>query len=565
MERASSPSRVATGQLLAFAVLVGLLAAATTGYRYGLGDTVVHLPEILRSLDAGFLANDFYLNVQDGFGPRFYYRLAVAALAEAVPLWTVYAAAFVLAVVAASVVTALAARDLAGSTLAAVVAVPLAMWTVPFDLADWPAIRTASGGRDTLTPNLFVEPLCFLVLWRGVRGRPMQAAAISVPAILLHPTFGLATVAVAIAAALGRLYRVSPGPVRRRGALSLAAGGTLVAVAAVGLWIAPGVLSGAIFDLDGGEVARLVALRHPHHLRPSTWPADDFLRPAVFLAAGVLALAAWGRPARPGEPAAGDAGTVRAIAIALLAVGCGVVCGTFFIEVVPTRWAAIAYPFRLQALAAWLCWIVLAAVVAEFLRGVWRQARASRPAWARRLAHPRLRWAGLLCLAVLLCALVARIALVELLPETSLAARMTRFLAVRQPIFTVREAGLRLRRRRPHEAGLAAAARSATPRDAVFLVPGNWQHWRLHAQRAVVYDWKAFPFRDRQMRAWHERVVAVSDLERGVGYPDRATERWLWKLAASYRFDYAVVPRSSCLSWPTIATSGPWKLVAVSP
>ena len=81
----------------------------------------------------------------------------------------------------------------------------------------------------------------------------------------------------------------------------------------------------------------------------------------------------------------------------------------------------------------------------------------------------------------------------------------------------------------------------------------------------MVVDWKAFPFREPAMRVWHERYVAVFDSEQGVGYPTRTTERWLRKLAAQFRFDYAVVPRSSCLPWETVAASGQWKLVTVMP
>ena len=558
-----------TGQLLVFAVLVGLLAVATSEYRYGSGSQLVHLPEILRTLDAGYLANDFWLNAQDAFGPRFYYRLAFAAAASVVPLWVAYAAAFALAVVAVSVATALATRDLTGSALAAVVATPLAMWTMPFFLAGWPAIRAASA--IDLTPDLLVEPLCFLALWRGIRGRPMPAAAISVPAILLHPTFGLATAAVALAASLAHL---GAGPAesplaRRHGAWAVAAGAGTVVIAVLGFWIVPGLLSGAIFVLEGSEFVHLVAhVRHPHHLLPSTWLLADLLRFAVFWAAGLVVLAGWARCTRLGQPPERAARTARAIAVAFAAVACGLACGWFFVEAVPTRWAATAYLFRLQTLVAWLCWIVLAAAVADAARQGWPQAMAwLRPRAPRLLpwlGAPRLRWAALLCLSAALAGVVAAVALLraQMLPETPLVDRISERLGD-PPTFTLHEARAQARTR-SGEAALAAAARATTPPDAVFLIPDDWWHWRLHAERAAVVDWKAFPFRELQMRAWQERYVATFDLEQGIGYPARATERWLRKLAAQFHFDYAVVPRSSCLPWETVAASGRWKLVAVA-
>lgn len=552
-------------------MLVGLLTAATNGYGYGLSVSALHLPEILRTLDASYLANDFWLNAQDGFGPRFYYRLAFAAVALVVPLWLAYAVAFALAAVATSVATALAARDLAGSALAACVATPLVMWAAPFQLAHWPAIFNATGETAGPSPQVLAEPLCFFALWRGIRGRPVEAAAFSVPAILLHPTVGLGAAGVALAAAMARLWRRPPGGPRRRDALAFAAASGVVAVVAVGCWIGPGMLSGAIFALDASEVVRLVAhVRHPRHLVPSTWPVEDFLRPAVFWGAGALALAGW-RQRPGGQPAARDGDATAAVAAALVAVGCGLACGWFFVEVVPSRWAATAYLFRLQTLATWLCWIVLAAMVAEALRRGWLWARTRQDQAAPRLIAwlegPPLRWAGLACLASLLFGVAAGIALrrAHWLPDSSLpvraAVRVARILNAPQPVFILREASPRMG---ATAAELAAAARRETPPDAVFLVPRHWRFWRLQAERAVVVNW-AFAFRDDQMQAWHDRYVAVFDLERGVGYPVRATERWLRKLWRTVPFDYAVVPRSSCLRWRTVATSGDWKLVAVPP
>lgn len=556
-----------TWQLIAFAVLVGLLAAATSAYGYGKGPSALHLMEVLRTSDPGLLRKDFWLNAQDAFGPRFYYRLAVAAAAVAVPLWLVYAVAYALGAVGTSVATALAARDLAGSRLAAFVAVPLVMWTLPYDgLGTWPAIYNARGGIRWVDPVRLAEPLCLLALWRGLVGRPVQAAAFSVPAILLHPAFGLGSAAVALAAALAHLCG---RPARGRGALALAAAAGIVAVVVGGCWVVPGVLSGAVFGLDGSEVVRLLAyVRHPEHLLPSTWGADRFVRPAVFWGAGALALAGLRRRPKVGELGTEGARYVAAIATALVTVGCALACGWFFVEVVPSRWAAAAYLLRLNSLASWLCWIVLATVVADALWQSWRCVRARLPAWASQpvawLEGPPLRWAVLMCLGALLAGLVA-ISFgphrAQWLPD-SVAVRVVRMawaLNAPQTVFTLRDQ----RPWRPDESALAAVARTETPADAVFLVPKSWIEWRLLARRAVVVDW-AFAFREDQMRAWYERYVRVFDLERGAGYPSRATERWLRELALTYRIDYAVVPRSSCLRWRTLATAGDWKLVAVS-
>lgn len=66
--------------------------------------------------------------------------------------------------------------------------------------------------------------------------------------------------------------------------------------------------------------------------------------------------------------------------------------------------------------------------------------------------------------------------------------------------------------------------------------------WRILAQRAVVVDWKAFPFREEGMREWHRRYLAIYDPEHGAGYPNDCTEGTLRELQEMWGFSHAVVP-----------------------
>ena len=136
------------------------------------------------------------------------------------------------------------------------------------------------------------------------------------------------------------------------------------------------------------------------------------------------------------------------------------------------------------------------------------------------------------------------------------------FVVSLQPVLDLDD--LRKRLERHPLADLASAARSRTEPDALLLVPWKWQKWRLLAQRAVVVDWKGFPFREEGMREWYRRYLAIYDSEHGAGYPNDCTEGRLRELQEMWRFSQAVVPFECDLPFPVIATSEEWKLIQVT-
>ena len=136
---------------------------------------------------------------------------------------------------------------------------------------------------------------------------------------------------------------------------------------------------------------------------------------------------------------------------------------------------------------------------------------------------------------------------------------VSRYISRHQPILTLDQAP---HRGKADDTVLTIAARDTTDSDAVFLIPWDWQQWRVLANRAVVVDRKAFPFQERAMEEWYERYLAIYGP--GAGYPDDVTESELLELQRRYGFHYAVLPVGAGMSFPVLATSGDWKLVQVA-
>ena len=613
--------------LLAFSVLFGLGAAALSGYSYGLSNHAEQLPVIFRLIDAEYLTNDFFVNAASGFGPSHYYSHAFAFVAGYIPIHVAMAAIWLLTFIAVIVITAFAARDIVGSVLGGMIAAILVSLSSPFSLG-FDAIAL----MPVLTPRFLALPFGLFAIWRGIRGQAICAAIASLPAILIHPTLGLETAVLALAAAVANSFwcwRV------RRGIDSLQARGLALGILIVGLtsllWIVPTILTGTSFSSTSDDLVRINAyFRFPHQLVPSTWDMGSWALAAGFAVAVAIALAEFRRrttnseSGRQERSAIGFAtvSTFSLIAVALLG-------GYVFLELIPTRIAVNAQVFQLVVVAAWLGWILMAGVIAEFvMSGRWRWAAlfvvsaASAPTLfvftaftfaASKLSggatfRSKLFFAGIAILIfdtmvltkvwvgqptlrdVLLVALglpvVLMIAVSSRLKPVALAALagglvvvstslaldreevlpnnipfVSSFLAKTQPILTLDQA-FRKGESHAEDYTLILAARNSTHADAVFLIPWNWQNWRLFANRAVVVDREAFPFGEGAMEEWYDRYLDIYD--EGAGYPDDVTESELLELQRRYGFHYAVVPIGARMSFPVTATSEHWKLVQVA-
>lgn len=115
-------------------------------------------------------------------------------------------------------------------------------------------------------------------------------------------------------------------------------------------------------------------------------------------------------------------------------------------------------------------------------------------------------------------------------------------------------------------------ARTQTPRDAVFAVPPSWSGFRSRARRAIVVNYKAFPYRDRLNLTWFERLTQMAPISlpqrSGPAIQDSLDAAFLrqpvpalHRLADRYDFDYVVrdrrfTPASS--SFEQVYISGEW-------
>lgn len=577
-----------------YALLAGTLATFIHGYYFGRINHVEQLPQILRAMDHSYLTRDFALNATTGYGPRFFYTRLLAFLGRVFGLPAVFLVLTCLQNAAVALVTYFAARRLlAGSQPAAVAAcvLVLAVRSVKLGEADYLVLPG-------LIPASLVTAPALLAVWFGLRGRPLAAALVALPAVLIHPLLGLLCGGLGIATA---------GIAEPRKALR--AGLVLAGFALLGglLWVVPASRGG----LSARQLLDIYArFRAPHHILPSRFPPADYLALGAFLAAVTIA----GR--RLFRAGAADAVVLRRLPILaglLLALW---LAGYVFVEVVPTRIGITMQAFRLTLVVKWLGLMLLAGAAVRQLEGgepasgalTLAGTGAGQP-WTALVAAasprfgpltPALVFAVALLLQSLLGFSVKELhALVALgllsviyhalkrpawrYPVTALAVLLWVGLIVvnrdhRLPLIgglLARSAPtLRLEEAADGERRAVAFCRAALPPDAVVLTPPDLGSFRLTAQRAIVVDFKYAVPLDSGMLEWRQRLEDCYGPVTGSGWNAAAemdrnyrqiTDSRVLMAGRRYGATHALLYGDTRTALPVLYRDAGYQLVAVVP
>jgi len=120
---------------------------------------------------------------------------------------------------------------------------------------------------------------------------------------------------------------------------------------------------------------------------------------------------------------------------------------------------------------------------------------------------------------------------------------------------------------------VAEFARENTPEQSIFLTPPNFGQFRLLANRAIVVDFKAFPFSDQGIKEWYERIIScygvpissgaqiIDELDRNYRAMDDNT---LLLLKEKYGISYAVLYRSTPTDFKAIFENNTYKVIRLT-
>jgi hypothetical protein len=619
----SSKHRLPLLYLVLFCVIVGVISSLW-GYQYFGNNSPDFLPQILRTINPGYLSNDFYLNSTSGLSsPRFYFNGLVAWLSGLLSLTRVFLGLTILCNILLTLETALLTRHLFdGSDGAALVSALAVITAKTFLLGNYNDFSLSP-----LDAGLLILPLVLAGIWAALRQRPLLVGLAAGLATLFHPLVGpevgailLGTLAVEQIAHYFRPLRFP----RRSNLLALLGGGAiLVAFAAL---ILPPIMS--VPHIPTAQFIQIYAyFRDPHHLIPSSWPIHDYVEAVVYLvAAGIIWRLCFSLSTRLREvtPA------LLIICAILLALCLG---GYVFVELIPTRLWVSAQTFRLLLIfkfislsltGGWIGfkieksfqiafpeeqsrrhsglkmisllsslispWNLLFVCGVDFIqertKAAWlRSAPASLVVLASSLAiaviyHPeaqvyflapffsimaltlfylRPRWLGAALISFLAVALLAPSLWPGQFPQTHKASIMPK------PATSLKDLT-------GDVADLGIFARNNTPAGAIFLVDPAMSLFRLTAERALVVDFKDFPYSDEAMVEWQQRLFDCYGIPKAIGFDamyemsrlyKKITDGKLKALQIKYGISYAVLHHATKTQFPTIYQTKEYKIVQI--
>jgi hypothetical protein len=588
--------------IILFSLLAGILVTFQN-YEFGAGNHIEQLPLIFRSANPDYLPNDFFVNSASGFGPRFYYTALIGFIGRVISIEDVFLLFTLLSNILVVLITGFTARNLFGEW-AGLLVIPIISAGGIIQLGEASALT-----QSNLLPQLLVMPLCLAAIWAALRQNWLLCAGLAVVGSFIHPLAALETGFIAILST----FLIQPGK-NRRTIFCAGAAAIILVITALGWFLQE---SGG--SIDQSEFIRILAFfRHPHHYLPSTFPIRAYVDTVFLLiAVAIAAYWLWHRS----YTSAHTLGTMGFMIVVVLVLCVG---GYIFVEVIPSRLWVTAQTFRLLFIVNWLGKILIAAGIsywltaskenfdayplffgaaAPILVGVIFLGKLLKNWIVQWLNFPPRIFTGLLlvlvliycmvqpvsiayiALALLICILfraeyrgipsalivsVFYIGLVMLLsltlffPTNELDALTERLF--KRPIIALSDLT-------GPEVEITKYAKELTPPDSIFLTPPDWGSFRILADRAIVVDFKAFPFQEEAMVEWRDRLFDVYGESTKNGTPARdemdnhyrnITDEKLSKLQSKYNISYAVLYAETETQFREIFATDQFKIVSIT-
>ena len=598
--------------LLLFCVAAALLATLW-GYNYSAGNAEEQLPFIFRALDPGFLANDFFTNTFNDYGPRTIFTEFVAFIAGLIPLTTTL---FLLTFAANIAIAYL-------SGLVAQILFPDSRFSHFLAAAGVLTLKTFWLGYSNVLYRNFIEPehlaMPFLLLgfYLILKRKPVYSALCFGVAALFHALLGLEFGWILLGLVLIEWLIQKLRKEETAWELkSLLPAFLLLIAFSVGL-LHPYTRQTSI---SANEFIHLVAyVRHPHHYLPSTFGLTQYGQAGIYLLGfGLIFWLALKRSANLAQNKRYF--LLIGASIVLLCLG-----GYLFVEVWPSRIWTSAQMFRLPFLIKWFSIVLLTGWVGDMIENP--SGRESRlfgisaavalvtpvsiafiglAAWAREKVLPHLKisdkifnvsvfiltltavilykpelrtWA---CYLILLGAIwiffafkysSRGLAVSSLLPLAGSALLLLYSTVLTPPRFLKYDLpSFQLFKTTGEIAEVAEFIKANTPEDAVFYIPPRFGEFRYLAERAVVVDFAAYPFQDLAMREWYKRIADCYGVADKLGFDAlpqlnetvyHITDQELMDLYLKYGFEYAVLYDSTPTNFPLLFRTKTLKLVII--
>lgn len=589
------------------AILFGLISGIVH-YRFGVENHIPQLPIVMRAIDNSFLSNDFFVNSTTDF-PRFYYAKLIGFLASITSLSITYFFLTAISNILVAVITYLFTRELFDrSDGAGILSASVVMSLGTFALGSTNSVFYIS----TLDPPGFVLPLLLLALWGAMKDKPLICGLLAGIASLFHPLLGLGTGMIL-------LFMLAVSSIYKNGIqFTKFLSKILISIVILIILATPSLFPYFTQKkIDSEQFINILAFfRNPHHYVPSTFGLNSYVLAIAFLATASLVWQQWRKSFAP-KNLIPEKMLIISITLLLLCIG-----GWLFVEVLPMRIWVSAQVFRFLFLIKWLGMILISGRLgysllqnsqinhdyvklvslfspitmfyshfAEPMR-IWSERHASfvsvffkksvvfiatfllllilEPNLDRVLVFSVFffliyafnSWPKTLFYLIVLVGIMGLIFITPLKRQLNFPAQLEVILDRVTPQFAISPSS--------EEVELVEYVQNTTSKHSIFLTPPNFGKFRLTAQRAIVVDFKSFPFQDTAMLEWQQRLFDSYGVPSTTGFAAAAEMEENYRLiddsklktiAAKYDFDYVVLFAETKTDFPVVFENQSYKII----
>jgi hypothetical protein len=563
-------------------------------YKFGLGDQTAQLPSIFRMLDDKFILNDFFVNIRENFGPRYYYNHFISFLGKFLSLELVYLFLTIIINFTIAILTYLVSMKLFNqSKLIAFISTALVLTVNPFVLG--------GGGwvvNNYLKPALLARPFAYFAIWFAINQKPYLLLIMACISSLFHPTLGLETGAFSLGVLfLGNIYKIKNHnkfdlfTIFNR-MLPLLMVSLIFGLFALICWVLP-------YDrsLSSEKFIEIMTFRAWSSLLPSYFDLKGYLGSTIFLITLFISWITWKRKDYT------DSILPNLLMSLFITVILFCSMGFIFVEIFPTRAFMTAWTFRTLYIVKWLGMIIISGSLISYLQKennkLVKFINSLIPFKNYSRYYTQLVY---LIIAILFYLVFKESGQINPLYYFGSISLVFWFFNVNKavikigfPIFCSFLVLLNvvnplifkdlMIKNRPviklvsnivddGALGIAEYSKEFTEPDAIFLTPPGFGGFRLSAERAIVIDYKSIPFQDLGLLGWWERMNdCYGELSKGnpktrvkeifEDYKNITSKR-IDSIEKKYNISYVVLYTQTKTNLPIVYSDNNFKLVKAS-
>lgn len=474
-------------------ILIALILTFPFIYKYSfvITNQFSQIPIILSFLNPVYLSNDWYVSVSKDFGPRtiFAWYMAQTAKILSLPLTFFFHYLLYIFLVAYSSYR-LSCLIFKNKFIALTTTICLFFGT-----------SITLGGNILVTADFSAPQLPLGLILLGIvyliERKYLSSALLFAIASYLHPLIGFESAILFFTSIFLTLISLKKPviPFIKKALIPY-----LVTTLPVFVLYAREALSKNIANID--KVYIHAYMRNPHHYIASTWPISNFIHFFIFLAAFILFLLWSKNRVKPF--------LLRIFVFSILFILISCLIGFWGTEIVASYPLTALQTFRLTLYLYWLGTVI---IIGSLFSAYFR----SKSKYAFLFLTP---------------IFISNTQIFDLSKKVNLAALVIAFLLViffqKMPrklfiFFLIIFFSLFRYHDKfnfssyinypTEDTKIALWVKENTLPYSIFLIPPEFESFRLVAERAIVVDWKAFPFQEKAMSQWAERICDVGNIK----------------------------------------------------